>query len=257
MPLRLTPSLHARLTASDRALVGGWSCAGSAVMAEIMAGSGLDWVLVDMEHAPNDLSSVLAQLHAVSGLPATPVVRVPEGTAVNLKQVLDLGAQNVMVPMVDTPEQAAEVASFVAYPPHGVRGIGSALARSARWNRVPDYLHEARSTITLVVQIESAEAVANAGAIAATPGIDAVFVGPADLAASMGHLGRQDHPEVVAAVDAVIAAAHAEGVPVGVNAFAPALARGYVEAGVDFVAVGADVALVARASEELAADFLD
>ena len=252
---RLNPTLREQLAGSDRALFGGWICSGAPVMAEIMAGSGLDWVLIDMEHAPNGLESTLAQLHAVSGYPATPVVRVPAADDVVLKQVLDLGAQSVLVPMVSTAEQARAVVAATQYPPAGHRGVGSALARSARWNRVEDYLQQAAQHVCVIVQVETAEGVENAADIAAVPGIDGVFVGPSDLAASMGLLGVQTHPDVVAAVHRALQAVIAAGKPAGVNAFDPAIARTYAAAGARFVLVGADVALVARASEKLAAEF--
>ncbi|WP_337060488.1 HpcH/HpaI aldolase family protein [Kineococcus sp. G2] len=258
MPLpvtRLHPTLRERLAGSDRALFGGWICSGSPVVAEVMAGSGLDWVLIDMEHAPNGLESTLAQLYAVSAYPVTPVVRVPTADDVVLKQVLDLGAQTVLVPMVSTPEQARAVVEATQYPPRGRRGVGSALARSARWNRVEGYLADAAQHVCVLVQVETVEGVENAEAIAATEGIDGVFVGPSDLAASMGLLGRQSHPDVVAAVRRALDAVRTTGTPVGVNAFDPAVARGYVDAGARFVLVGADVALVARGSEALAAEF--
>ncbi|WP_022881230.1 HpcH/HpaI aldolase family protein [Gryllotalpicola ginsengisoli] len=256
MPLRLNPTLRDRLADSGRPLFGGWVCSGSPVMAEIMAGSGLDWVLIDMEHAPNGLESTLAQLYAVSGYPTTPVVRVPDGDTVIIKQVLDLGAQNILVPMVSTPEQAQQVARAAQYPPAGVRGVGSALARSGRWSRVDGYLQHGADHVSVFVQIETEEGVANAEAIAATPGVDGVFLGPSDLAASMGLLGQQTHPDVVAAAHRAFAGVAAAGKPVGVNAFDPAAARAYADAGARFILVGADVALVARASERLAADFI-
>ncbi len=257
MPIRieLPPTFVARMSNEHRALIGLWACAGSAVTAEIVAGSGCDWVLIDAEHSPNSLESLLAQLHAVSAYPATPLVRVPYGDTVVIKQVLDLGAQNLLVPMVDTAEQAAELVRAVRYPGRGVRGVGSALARSSRWNRVEQYLDRASETISLTVQIESAQAVSNVDAIAQTDGVDALFVGPSDLAASMGFLGQQGHPEVVAAVLRAIAAGVAAGKPVGVNAFVPADADRYIAAGASFVAVGADVAMLARQSEALVARF--
>ncbi|WP_280193859.1 HpcH/HpaI aldolase family protein, partial [Nocardia farcinica] len=222
MPLRLTPTFRDRLAAADRTLYGGWICSGSPVVAEIMAGAGLDWLLIDMEHAPNGLESVLAQLYAVSGYPSAPVVRVPEGETVIVKQVLDLGAQNILVPMISTPEQAADVAAMTRYPPVGRRGVGSALARSARWNRVEGYLRDDAEHVSLFVQIETAQGVENARAIAETPGVEGVFVGPSDLAASMGLIGQQTHPDVVAAVKRAFEGITAAGKPVGVNAFDPA-----------------------------------
>jgi len=256
MPLHLTPTFRDALAAADRPLVGMWVCSGSALVAEICAGSGLDCLLIDMEHSPNGLESVLAQLQAVGGYPVTPVVRVPSGDPVKIKQVLDLGAQSLVVPMVSSAQEARAAVAAVRYPPHGIRGVGSALARSGRWNRVEGYVQGADDHVSLVVQVETASGVDAAGEIAATDGVDAVFVGPADLAASMGLLGQQGHPDVVAAVHRVFDDVRAVGKPVGVNAFDPELAQGYADAGASFVLVGADVTLLARGSEDLAARFI-
>lgn len=257
MPIRLMlpPTLSQRLAAAKRAQIGMWVCSGSPLVAEICAASGFDWLLVDMEHAPNGLESVLAHLQALAAYPVTPVVRVPVNDPVIIKQVLDLGAQNLLIPMVDSPGQAAAAARAVCYPPDGVRGVGSALARGSRWNRVEDYLARADTTISLTVQIETVAALRNIEAIASTPGVDAVFMGPSDLAASLGVLGQQDHPDVVAAVETGIAAGRRLGVPVGVNAFAPLTADRYLAAGASFVLVGADVTVLARSSEQLAERF--
>jgi len=256
IPLKLPETFAARLAAADRPQVGMWVCSGSPLIAEIAAGSGLDWVLIDAEHSPNGLDSILGQLYAVSGYPVAPVVRPPIGDTVVIKQYLDLGVQNLLVPMVDSAEQASELVRAIRYPTAGVRGVGASLARSSRWNRVEDYLADASSTISLTVQIESATAVAAVAEILAVDGVDAIFVGPADLAASMGHLGQQSHPEVVEAVLTAIRAANSAGKPAGVNAFVPEDADRYLVAGASFVAVGADVAILARASEGLADRFI-
>lgn len=258
MPIRMTlpPTLTERIAASDRALVGMWVCSASAMNAEIAAGSGLDIVLIDAEHSPNGPESILAQLQAVAAYPVAPLVRPPFGDTVVIKQYLDLGVQNLLVPMVDSPEQAAELVRAVRYPPEGVRGVGSALARSSRWNRVPGYLAAAASTVSLFVQVESRIAVERVAEIAAVDGVDGILVGPADLAASMGFLGQQDHPEVVDAVLHAIRVGAELGKPVGVNAFAPDAADRYLAAGAAFVLVGADVALLARAAEALADRFI-
>ena len=253
MSLRLNPTFREALAAAERPLAGMWVCSGSPLVAELCAGAGLDWLLIDMEHAPNGLESVLAQLYAVSAYPVTPVVRVPIGDLVTIKQVLDLGAQNLLVPMVSSADEARAVVETVRYPPRGRRGVGAALARSARWNRVDSYLTDADAHVSLFVQVETVEGVAAASEIAAVDGIDGVFVGPSDLAASMGLLGQQTHPEVVAAVLRAFEAVRAVGTPVGVNAFDPAAADAYLAAGASFVLVGADVALLARGSEALAA----
>ncbi|GAB2519242.1 HpcH/HpaI aldolase family protein [Paramicrobacterium agarici] len=258
MPIRLShpPTLRERLAGADRPLVGMWISSGSPLNAEICAGSGLDMLLVDGEHSHNTLETILSQLQAISAYPVTPLVRVPVCDPVIIKQYLDIGVQNLLVPMVDTAEDAAKAVAAVRYPPRGVRGVGSALARASRWNRVDGYLNDADDTISLYVQIESADAVANAREIAAVDGIDGVFIGPADLAASMGHLGQQSHPAVAEAVSSTIRAMKDAGVSVGINAFVPEVARQHVSEGVDFVFVAADVSLLARASEALAAAWL-
>ena len=253
MPLRLSPTFRDRLAEAPRPLAGIWVCTGSPLVAEICAGAGMDWLLIDGEHSPIGLESIVAILQASAAYPVTPLVRVPAGDVVTIKQVLDLGAQNVLVPMVSSADEARDVVEAVRYPPRGRRGVGSALARSARWNRVDDYLVNADEHVSLTVRIETAEAVAAAADIATVDGVDAVFVGPSDLAASMGLLGQQSHPDVTAAVLRTFDAVHAAGKPVGVNAFDPDVAQSYADAGADFIAVGADVALLARGSEALAA----
>ncbi|GAB3284175.1 4-hydroxy-2-oxoheptanedioate aldolase [Sinomonas notoginsengisoli] len=261
MPFRLEPertfrhALAASAAAGEGPQIGLWVCSGSSLVAEIMAGSGAQWLLIDAEHSPNSLESVLAQLHAVHGYPVLPMVRLPWNDTVLIKQYLDLGAQNLLIPMVSTAEQARSAAAAVRYPPHGVRGVGSALARAARWNRIPDYLARADETISLMVQIETSEAVDNVEEILAVDGVDGIFIGPSDLAASMGLLGQQEHPEVRAAVERCLAAASATGKPAGVNAFVEATARHYLDHGAQFVLVGADVSILARSSEELASRF--
>lgn len=245
-------SLREALAAATRPLRGMWICSGSALVAEICAGSGLDLLLIDVEHAPNDLLSVLHQLHAIAAYAPVPVVRLPVGDPVLIKQYLDVGARTVVVPMVESADEAAQLVAATRYPPSGTRGVGSALARASRWNRIDGYLATATESVSLVLQIESGVGVEHAQQIAAVPGVDAIFLGPADLAASLGHLGQQAHPEVVEAVCSSIAAVHSAGKPVGVNAFDPTLARRYLDAGADFVIVGADVTLLAAGSDRLA-----
>jgi 4-hydroxy-2-oxoheptanedioate aldolase len=233
-----------------------WVCSGSPLVAEICAGAGLDWLLIDAEHSPNGLESILAQLQAVHGYPVHPVVRPPVNDTVLIKQYLDLGVQNLLIPMVNSAAEAEAAVAATRYPPHGVRGVGSALARASRWNRVPDYLARASDTVSVTVQIESEAAVAAVENILAVDGVDAIFLGPSDLAASLGLLGQQEHPRVRAAVEHCLAAAKAAGKPAGVNAFNPATARAYLAAGAAFVLVGADVSILARGSEALAADYI-
>ncbi len=252
MPLRLAPTFRERLAEATGPRIGMWVTSGSPVVAEICAGSGLDWLLIDTEHSPIGLETVQALLQTVAAYPVTPMVRAPSGDVVGVKQLLDLGAQNLLVPMVDSAEEAEAVVRAVRYPPRGVRGVGSALSRSARWNRVEGYLPNADEFTSLYVQIESTAGVSAAAEIAAVDGVDGVFVGPSDLAASMGLLGQQTHVDVTAAVLGTFEAVLAQGKPVGVNAFDPAQAQRYLDAGASFVLVGADVTLLAQGSEALA-----
>src|SRR6478752_463758 len=262
MPLRVEPdatfkhALRNQTGAAGRPLAGMWVCSGSPLVAELCAGSGLDWLLIDAEHSPNGLESILAQLQAVHGYPVHPVVRPPVNDTVLIKQYLDLGVQDLLIPMVNSAAEAEAAVAATRYPPHGVRGVGSALARAARWNRVPDYLARASDTVSVTVQIESEAAVEAVENILAVDGVDAIFVGPSDLAASMGLLGQQEHPEVRAAVEHCLKTAKAAGKPAGVNAFNPDTAEHYLECGADFILVGADVALLARGSEALAAKYI-
>lgn len=256
MPVHLGPTFRHALASADRPLAGMWVCSGSPLVAELCAGSGLDWLLVDAEHSPNGLEAILAQLQAIHGYPVHTLVRPPVNDTVVIKQYLDLGVQNLLIPMVNTVAEAQAAVAATRYPPAGVRGVGSALARAARWNRVPDYLASADETISVTVQIESTAAVEAVEDILAVDGVDAIFVGPSDLAASMGLLGQQEHAEVIAAVELCLHAAKAAGKPAGVNAFNPTTAQHYLDQGAAFVLVGADVALLARGSEALAARFV-
>lgn len=241
--------------AGDRPQVGMWVASGSPYVAEICAGSGIDWLLIDSEHAPNDLRSILAQLQAVSSYPVIPVVRPPSGDPVHIKQLLDAGVEQLLIPMVESGEQARALVAAVRYPPAGIRGVGSALARASRWNRVPDYLGTADDRVSLMVQVESRAGLEALDEIVAVDGVDGVFIGPADLAASLGHLGDPGHPDVVKEVERAIAVIAAAGKASGVNAFVEGPARRYLSLGVRFILVGADVTLLARGSEDLATRF--
>jgi 4-hydroxy-2-oxoheptanedioate aldolase len=235
---------------------GMWLASGSGYVTEICAGSGIDWVLLDQEHAPNDLRTTLEQLQVLAGYPDVDVlVRPPSADPVSIKQLLDIGAQNIIVPMIDDPGGAAAAVAATRYPPEGIRGVGSALARASRWNRISDYLVTADASVSLTVQVETVAGLEHLGDIADVDGVDAVFIGPADLAASMGKLGQPEHPDVVSSIEAALATIVEHGKAAGVNAFNEAIARRYVQAGASFVVVGADVALLARGAEELAARY--
>jgi 4-hydroxy-2-oxoheptanedioate aldolase len=253
LPLSQTAARWRAALAAEAPVTGMWVASGSPVVAEICAGSGVDWLLIDSEHAPNDLHSILGQLQAVAPYPVTPVVRPPVGDPVLIKQLLDLGVEVLLVPMVESAAQARALVAATRYPPEGIRGVGSALARASRWNRVGGYLKDAAQTVSLLVQIESRAGLDALPEIAAVDGIDGIFLGPADLAASLGHLGEQAHPEVTGAVEDAIKAITAAGRAAGVNAFPRELAERYLSAGARFILVGADVTLLAAGSEELAA----
>ena len=256
MPLRLESTFRDALAAADRPLIGMWLSTGTTLNAEICAGSGIDWLLIDMEHGPNTVVSVQQQLQVIAAYRVPTIVRVPVNDPVIIKQVLDAGAQNLLVPMVGSAAEAQAAVAAVRYPPEGVRGVGSGLARSGRWGRVAGYVPNASDTVSLFVQIESADAVDAAADIAAVDGVDGVLVGPADLAASMGVPGQQSHPEVLAAVHRVFEAVSAAGKKVGVNAFDPAGADAYLAAGAHFLSASADVTILARGAEALAARFI-
>jgi 4-hydroxy-2-oxoheptanedioate aldolase len=241
--------------ASARPQIGMWVVTASPYCAEVCAGGGLDWLLIDMEHAPNDLASVLAQLQAVAPYPVSVVVRPPAAHEVVIKQLLDIGVQNLLLPMVESAAQAEQLVRATRYPPGGDRGVGTAFARASRWNRRTDYLKQTDEEICLLMQVESTEGLRQLESIAAVDGVDGVFIGPADLAASMGHLGRPDHPEVVEQIEGAITRLGTIGVAAGVNAFKEATARRAIELGCRFLLVGADVTMLARGSEELAARY--
>ncbi len=226
-------------------------------VAELLATTGYDWLLIDGEHAPNHLRSMLAQLQAVAPYPVHPIVRPPVGDAVLIKQILDTGAQTLLVPMVESAEQAARIVAATRYPPAGMRGVGSALARSSRWNQIPDYLHRAEEEICVLVQVESGQAMAQVSDIAAVDGVDGVFFGPADLSASLGLIGQAGHPDVQQAIVGGMAAVRAAGKAAGVLSPDPLLARRYLEAGAKFVAVGVDTSLLVRAAVQQLAPYKD
>lgn len=219
---------------------------------EILAATGLDWLLVDGEHAPFDLAAIRTYLQAVAPYDVAVLVRPPEGSDVVIKQLLDLGVETLLVPMVETAAEAERLVAATRYPPAGIRGVGTALARASRWNAIDGYLDGADDEICLIVQVESVHGLANLEAIAAVDGVDGVFIGPADLAASMGHLGHTGHPEVVAAIESALAAIARAGSHAGVLALDPVIAERYVAAGAHFVGVGVDTLLLRDAARRLA-----
>jgi 4-hydroxy-2-oxoheptanedioate aldolase len=226
-------------------------------VAELLGGTGFDWLLIDGEHGPNDLRTILAQLRALAGGETDVLVRVVDHDPARIKQMLDIGVQTLLVPMVDSAEQARALVRATRYPPAGIRGVGTALARAARWNGVPDYLRQADGEICLIVQAESRAALAALDDILAVEGVDAVFIGPSDLAASMGHLGRPDHPEVRTAVLDALEKIARSGKAAGVFATRLDAARAYGQAGARFIALGTDTLLLRQSAAGLAQAFRD
>ncbi len=239
----------------DKAMIGFWLSLASPYTAEIAGGAGFDWLLIDGEHGPNDIPLLLSQLQTLAACPVAPVVRVPVGETWMIKQVLDIGAQTVLVPMVDSADQARQLVKAMNYPPKGVRGVGAAVARASAFNRIPDYLTTANDEICLIVQVESKAAVDAIEAIAAVEGVDAIFIGPADLAADMGYPGRGSDPVVLETIERAILRIQAAGKPAGILTSDPLLARRYIELGAKFVAVGTDVTLFSQATTALARGF--
>ena len=240
---------------SGEVQIGLWLGLADAYCAELAANAGFDWLLIDGEHAPNDLRGMLGQLQAVAPYPSHPVIRPVIGETGLIKQVLDIGVQTLLVPMVESADQARELVKAMHYPPKGVRGVGSALARASRWNSIAGYLDQADEQMCLLVQIESREGLANLDAIAAVEGVDGVFIGPADLSASMGWRGNPGHPEVQAAIEDAIARIRNAGKAAGILSADQALARRYIELGAAFVAVGVDTTVLMRGLQSLAASF--
>jgi 4-hydroxy-2-oxoheptanedioate aldolase len=243
-----------RAIAAGRQQLGLWVSLANAYTAEVVAGAGFDWLVLDTEHSPNEVVDVLTQLQAVAPYPAMPVVRPAWNDTVLIKRHLDIGAQTLLVPYVSTPEEAGRAVAAMRYPTRGVRGVAG-VTRAARFGRIRDYARRAEEELCLLVQVETRQALDNLEAIARTEGVDGIFIGPADLAAALGHLGDQQHAEVQSAIKDAIARIRACGKPAGILATDEASTRRYMEWGTVFTAVGLDVMILARGAEELAAKY--
>lgn len=235
--------------------IGLWVGLADPSVADLLAGTGFDWLLIDAEHSPNDVRTVLAQLQAIAAHPVHALVRPVTGSTEIIKQYLDIGAQSLIVPMVETPYQAAQVVAATRYPTRGNRGVASATTRASRWGSIEGYFERSDAEMCVIVQVESVKGLENLSAIAAVDGVDGVFFGPADLAASMGFLGNPQEPKVQTAIKDGIAAVRKAGKAVGTLTADRRLAREYLALGATFVAVGIDMALLAKAARELAAEF--
>lgn len=253
--MHLPVNAFKRAIAQGQRQIGLWCTLPGGYVAEALAGADFDWLLFDTEHSPADPLTVLEQLQAVAPYPTTPVVRPASNDAVLIKRLLDIGAQTLLIPYVQNATEARSAVEAIHYPPSGIRGV-SAVTRATRFGRISDYGARAAQELCLLVQVETREALANLEAIAATPGVDGVFVGPADLAASLGYIGNPGHAVVREAVEDAIRRIAATGKPAGVLTPDIELARRYIGLGAVFTAVGVDAALLARSAEKLSAALL-
>jgi 4-hydroxy-2-oxoheptanedioate aldolase len=243
-----------RALRSGRPQIGLWSSLSSNYTVEVIAGAGFDWILLDSEHSPADIENLLTQLQAAAPYPTHPVVRIPWNDMVTIKRVLDIGAQSLLVPYVSSKEEAQNAVSFTRYPPAGVRGVAGT-TRATRFGRIPDYARRAHEEICLLVQVETQGALDNIEVICGIDGVDGVFIGPADLHASLGHPGEIANPKVKPMIDDAIRRIRKSGKAPGILTPNEADARHWLDCGALFVAVGADVGILARGAEALAAKF--
>jgi len=233
--------------------VGCWAGFAASYPTEVLAEAGFDWLVIDAEHAPNDLGTISAQLAVLRGAETQAVVRLPMGETWAIKQVLDAGAQTLLIPMVESAAQAESLVRAMRYPPEGVRGSGAALARASRFSGIADYIRTANAQTCLLVQVETRTGLDALDEILAVEGVDGVFIGPSDLAADMGHLGDASVPEVQEAIRDALGRIAAAGRAPGILALDPEAASRYRDWGARFLAVGIDVVLLAEAARALAA----
>jgi 4-hydroxy-2-oxoheptanedioate aldolase len=243
-----------RALKAGRPQIGLWSSLSSNYTVEVIAGAGFDWILLDCEHSPNDIESLLTQLQAAAPYPTHPVVRVPWNDMVTIKRVLDIGVRSILIPQVTTVEEAKAAVSYARFPTKGVRGVAGT-TRATRFGRIKNYFASADAEVCVLLQLESDEALKNLEAIAAIDGVDGVFIGPADLHASLGRLGEIANAEVLPIIDDAIARIVKAGKAPGILTANEDLVRRWLKLGATFVAVGADVGILARGSEALAAKF--
>jgi 4-hydroxy-2-oxoheptanedioate aldolase len=251
--MNLPPNPFGRALAAGDKQIGLWISLCSNVAAEVTAHAGFDWALVDMEHSPNDYLSVLGQLQVFAGSNTTALVRVEWNDAVAVKRLLDLGAQGLLFPMIQSVEEAEKAVAATRYPPQGIRGV-SGTTRATKFGRVSDYLDRVEAETTVLLQLETAAALDKAEAIAGVDGVDGIFFGPADIAADIGKLGNPMDPEVWALIRPVAQKLMAQGMPVGTLVSDPGFAAELMDEGFTFVACGLDSGLLARAADNLLAD---
>ncbi|MGH8673528.1 MAG: HpcH/HpaI aldolase family protein [Burkholderiales bacterium] len=252
--MQLPPNTFKRALAEGRQQIGLWSSLCSNYTVEVIAGAGYDWMLLDMEHSPNDLESLLAQLQAAAAYSTHPVVRVPWNDTVMIKRVLDIGAQSILIPYVSTVAEAKNAVAATRYPPAGVRGVAGT-TRATRFGRIPGYAKKAHEEICVLVQVETRQALDNLEAICAVEGIDGVFIGPADLHASLGHTGETANPAVLPLMEEAMRRIRKTARAPGYLSPVEADAKRMLAAGCLFCAVGADIGVLARGAEALLAKF--
>jgi 4-hydroxy-2-oxoheptanedioate aldolase len=252
--MELPVNTFKRALRANKVQIGLWCSLSHHYATELVAGAGFDWLLLDTEHSPNDLESVLQQLQAAAPYPAHAVVRVPWNDMVTIKRYLDAGAQSLLIPYVQNAEEAKAAVAYTRYPPAGVRGVAGA-TRATRFGRVKDYAKRAQEELCVLVQVETQQALDNIEKIAAVEGVDGVFIGPADLHASLGYAGETNNPKVMPVIDDAIRRIRKAGKAPGILTGVEADARRWLECGGLFVAVGADTGILARGTEALAAKF--
>lgn len=252
--MQMTNGFKAAL-AQGRVQIGLWLAMAAPYSAELCANAGFDWLLLDGEHSPLDLRTVLAQLQAIAAYPSHVVVRPPVGDPVLIKQLLDIGATSLLVPMVETEDQARMLVTATRYPPKGIRGVGAGIARAARWGYVRDYLQQADEQVCLLLQVETRRGLENLDGILTVADVDGIFLGAADLSASLGHLGNPSHPEVMEAMSSAVARIRAAGKAVGVLTTNQEQAEHFLSLGCQFVAVGVDTLILAQATRQLRLHF--
>ena len=231
--------------------IGCWMSFADGQIAEIMGTCGFDWLVIDGEHAPNDIRSIRDQLIALTASPSPPVVRVPVGETWMIKQVLDAGAQTVLVPIVESADQARELVRACHYPPNGVRGVGATAARATMFGSVSEYIQTANQEVCLLVQVENRAGIDALDEILQVEGIDGVFIGPADLSTDMGHQGNSAHPEVRAAIADAITRIKTAGIAPGILGVSEEATQAYLDMGAQFLAVGIDVLVLAQNARAL------
>lgn len=238
--------------ADGKAQIGLWIALGNPYTAEICASAGFDWLLFDGEHSPIDVPVLVSQLQAISGTGVEAVARPPVAEPWIIKQYLDIGIRNLLVPLVRNARHAAEIVRMTQYPPEGIRGVGAGIARASNWNRNNRYLAEANDRICLIIQVETVEALNDLEAITRTDGVDAIFLGAADLSSALGYRGQPSHPEVVRRIEEAIAVIRSCGKAAGALTASIDAGRRYLDLGCTFVGVGNDVGLLAGGADRLA-----